>query len=688
MFYIEQNLIMKKTLFIFFLSLIFTNCYSQWTKTSGPEGGNVNCMVYTDSAIYIGCTDFGGIFKSTDDGNNWFRVGNIPPSYRDIRALILRNNIFLAVTFNGLIRSTDGGNSWVYLSSSIAGYLAYNDHFIFGAAFSGIVRSSDNGSTWTPINNGLLDLDVNVIKTVGSNIYAGTYAGIFLSTDNGDNWNLISQNLSFPIINDLIVNGDTIYAGTSFGGMNLTTDNGISWSNINPNTSYTNPQIIVFENNKLYVSLYGGGIYYTTDNGGNWQTINNGLPVYPIMRTLHVNNNSLITGGYHYGMFRSDSSGTNWESSNSGLTATTIFAIEKCDRGILATNGGSIYITTNGGNNWSFSNIGIYCSYITVLEKYNNIIYAGTSECGVWKSTDDGASWNALNFGLPNNLGVNAITINDQYLFIATSQGIFYSDTNNVWLRVNTFGNTEFFAIEFLDSGLFAANDYVYRSLDNGHTWIQTNIGISVGSHITNFEFLQNKIFASGFNGVFSSTNNGNSWSAANSGLGDNFINAFIKHNNYLILSTLFTGNYYSSNTGQSWIHLQNGLSSPTNCMVSADSIIYAGTQGDAVYKLNFNTVNISNLSGNIPEKFILSQNYPNPFNPSTNIRYEIPKSGFVKLVVFDLIGKEIETLVNEKQSPGIYEINFNASRYPSGVYFYKLTTGNYVETKKMFLIK
>jgi carboxypeptidase T len=88
------------------------------------------------------------------------------------------------------------------------------------------------------------------------------------------------------------------------------------------------------------------------------------------------------------------------------------------------------------------------------------------------------------------------------------------------------------------------------------------------------------------------------------------------------------------------------------------------------------------------PNKYVLEQNYPNPFNPSTNIRYEIPKICFVKLIVFDALGREIETLVNEKQSPGIYDAIFNAGQYPSGVYFYRLTADGYSDTKKMILIK
>jgi hypothetical protein len=98
--------------------------------------------------------------------------------------------------------------------------------------------------------------------------------------------------------------------------------------------------------------------------------------------------------------------------------------------------------------------------------------------------------------------------------------------------------------------------------------------------------------------------------------------------------------------------------------------------------------VGINQISELVPSSYTLQQNFQNPFNPSTNIRYELPKSGFVKLVVFDALGREVETLVNEKQTPGTYEVTFDASKYSSGVYYYKLITDGFSETKKMILIK
>jgi len=101
----------------------------------------------------------------------------------------------------------------------------------------------------------------------------------------------------------------------------------------------------------------------------------------------------------------------------------------------------------------------------------------------------------------------------------------------------------------------------------------------------------------------------------------------------------------------------------------------------------------IEKLNELIPEKYSLYQNYPNPFNPTTTIRFEVPLSkgglkGVVSLKIFDILGKEVATLVNEQLTPGTYEDDWNASQFPSGIYFYKLTAGNFSETKKLILLK
>jgi len=96
----------------------------------------------------------------------------------------------------------------------------------------------------------------------------------------------------------------------------------------------------------------------------------------------------------------------------------------------------------------------------------------------------------------------------------------------------------------------------------------------------------------------------------------------------------------------------------------------------------------IKQITETVPESYSLRQNYPNPFNPTTKIQFKVAGSKFIKLAAFDMLGKEVETLVNEKLQPGTYEVIWNASQYTSGVYFYRFITEGLIETKSMVLIK
>lgn len=147
------------------------------------------------------------------------------------------------------------------------------------------------------------------------------------------------------------------------------------------------------------------------------------------------------------------------------------------------------------------------------------------------------------------------------------------------------------------------------------------------------------------------------------------------------------------------------GINTPGSafvCSISADGTsaiaggkaVHARTMGSGgtLYNVYVDTsqgsVLIHQGSEKIPLSYSLKQNYPNPFNPNTNIEFEIPKAGFVSLKIYDITGKEVETLVNEMLSAGLYRVSFDARNYNSGVYFYRLVSNGFSQTKKMILIK
>ncbi|MCB0729291.1 MAG: T9SS type A sorting domain-containing protein, partial [Ignavibacteriae bacterium] len=104
--------------------------------------------------------------------------------------------------------------------------------------------------------------------------------------------------------------------------------------------------------------------------------------------------------------------------------------------------------------------------------------------------------------------------------------------------------------------------------------------------------------------------------------------------------------------------------------------------------KLTVGVVGVENNVTGIPSEFALNQNYPNPFNPTTNISFAIPTESFVSIKIYDILGKEVSKIVNETKQAGYYNFNFDASSLSSGMYFYKIEAGNFVQTKRMLLMK
>jgi len=155
----------------------------------------------------------------------------------------------------------------------------------------------------------------------------------------------------------------------------------------------------------------------------------------------------------------------------------------------------------------------------------------------------------------------------------------------------------------------------------------------------------------------------------------------------------------YSSTGAQQWLQEYNGPSNgndkATSLAIDNTGNVYVtgssegtGTSFDFATIKYSQSVGVQTISTEVPQKFFLSQNYPNPFNPSTTINFDMHKSGIVSIKVFDLLGKEMQELVKEFKPAGSYQITFDGSKFGSGVYFYEMQTNDFVETKRMLLVK
>jgi hypothetical protein len=197
-------------------------------------------------------------------------------------------------------------------------------------------------------------------------------------------------------------------------------------------------------------------------------------------------------------------------------------------------------------------------------------------------------------------------------------------------------------------------------------------------------------VFAgTGGSGVFVSSSNGTNWNPADSGLTNLNINGLAVDGSSTFAGTN-NGVFLSTNYGTTWHDVSTGLTAPTvyafavssNAMGGED--LYAGTYHGGVWKRPI-TEMVTSVRPSVivlPKLFRLEQNYPNPFNPTTTIHYELPKESFVRLSVFDLLGRRVRTLVNQTETPGYKSVQFDGSNLASGLYFYQVTVGTFQDNQ------
>ncbi|HWA05352.1 MAG TPA: T9SS type A sorting domain-containing protein, partial [Ignavibacteria bacterium] len=195
---------------------------------------------------------------------------------------------------------------------------------------------------------------------------------------------------------------------------------------------------------------------------------------------------------------------------------------------------------------------------------------------------------------------------------------------------------------------------------------------------------------------ILKTTNSGDNWTSYNINNQIDLMDIqFINDNTGFVVGGAYPYYYYTlllktTNSGLNWFNLSPGtVNGLMSMQFFSDSIGYVvGAGGTILYTTNGGITFVNHSSSNIPKGYFLSQNYPNPFNPLTNIKFDIPKRSYVKISIHDILGKEISVLVNEELNAGTFEVNWDASNFPSGVYFYKIETEEFSESKKMVLVK
>ncbi len=280
-------------------------------------------------------------------------------------------------------------------------------------------------------------------------------------------------------------------------------------------------------------------------------------------------------------------------------------------------------------------------------------------------------------------------------LIAGTTSGIYISKNNGTSWTSSGLSNTDIRTIVISSNSILAGtfNNGIFLSTDSGTSWTSINNGLSdsASSPVWDLCVSGTYIFAATDSGIFRSSDNGTNWIPTNTGLTQIDGQTFTISGNNIFFGSFGGGVFLSNNNGASWIQANIGLTDLyIRSLAVSGSYLYAGTYYSGVWKRQLSEMitAVKEIKEEIPATFSLSQNFPNPFNPSTSISFTLPSKSFVSLKVFDLIGREVATIVSEEISAGSYSRQWNASALSSGIYFYCLQAGSFTETKKLVLLK
>jgi choice-of-anchor A domain-containing protein/uncharacterized repeat protein (TIGR01451 family) len=417
-----------------------------------------------------------------------------------------------------------------------------------------------------------------------------------------------------------------------------------SCSTTDPNPSNNSSSATVtFANN----GNTGGGTSGGNNGGSNWQNVSS-FGAGEIIYTLVYSGNNIYAGTMGGKIYKSTNNGTSWTVINTGMNVGYIWSLNVTGNFVFAATELGVY--KYDGSTWTLTSLS--GKDVHALTSVNGIIYAGTWGYGVYKSSDYGTTWTQINNGLGGFLALQSITstINGDVYAGTVGGGVFKTTDGINWTQL-TIGYNVIWAMGSSSTTVYAGTygGGLFKSVDGGLSWTKVTTLDVLFVYSLSIDASGNVFVSSLTNGVFESTDGGASWSAL--GMGG------------------------------------SGVCSVTTSSTSNN--ILAGTKDGKVFKISGQqaTTEVNNLE-QLPVDFKLSQNYPNPFNPTTTIEFALPSAGKYALKIYNVIGQEVASLINNELTAGYHTVTFNASRMASGIYIYRLSGSNVNISKKMILMK
>jgi len=705
------------TLFIFIFQLTFYNLlYSQdyWTRLNGPYGGDaVDILTGPSGNLYALRNE--GVYVSPDNAESWTRLPESMVNSNLSMDISSTGTIYVGKSSGGIWWTPNNGQSWDFNPIHIAPHSGLWASVVVtkvspaGHVYINSYVSFNGGTTFNQIQIGSpAKLPADYAFNSGL-VYAATNSGVFYSSDNGSSWTNINGNPSVLNVTTLMFDNNILITGIKGSGVYRTSDNGSSWEPINNGiTDFNISKIYRDEQNYYYAGTYDGNVFRSVNSGSSWTLIYSSEAGNTI-NSISAENGNIFLSTRNYGVLRSNNTGVGWTEKNMNLNVPIINSMAFSNSGEIFS--GSYYginYSSDFGTSWQNRNNGLPSRFINSVYRYNgNTLLAGVYNSGIYRSSDNGMSWASSSSGIRPGAQIKTIRSSPSGFLFAASIPAVFTDTMRLYRSSDNGLNWSFvlqpqttgidqFTID-TDGNLFVAGTNsmfepsILKSTDNGESW-EENI-LEEFFMIQNFTSSGKNLFLTFSNQIFYSSDMGTSWSSIPNGNWSTSGFSGIGINNAgNIFASIGTEVYVTTDMGISWTLKNTGLSSNAvlNKFFFNDAgYIFGTTYNNGVFRsLNSTLTTVISQTENLPGGYILEQNYPNPFNPITNLEFGISNLGFVSLKVYDVLGKEVKTLVNEIKPAGIYKVEFDGSSLSSGIYFYKIETYGFIATKKMVLLK
>ncbi|MBM4157536.1 MAG: T9SS type A sorting domain-containing protein [Ignavibacteria bacterium] len=388
-----------------------------------------------------------------------------------------------------------------------------------------------------------------------------------------------------------------------------------------------------------------------------------------------------------------------WFTQTSG-TSRHLYGMDVVDPNVVycAAELGTNVKTTNGGTNWfnippptTGDDYGD-CSFINI----NTGVFVGPGGILI-RTTDGGNSWAIIFHQLSGLIDVQFV--NSNWVYACGTSGVIRSTNGGLnWILLTNFSQLvgrKLFFTDSLTGTLVGLNGFIITTTNGGINWTQRYMMLPVqfgDSSLYDIQYINSSTgFIGGNNGIFIKTTNGGiNWSYLPTGTITQLIAIYFLNENTGYIAGTAGNMFRTTNGGINWVQQTTGVSDyffdiefiniNTGWACGLNGLILKTTNGGSTWIKPINT--------EVPGSYKLYQNYPNPFNSMTNVKFQMSNAGNVSLKIYDVLGKEVTTLVNERFQPGTYQVSFDGSGLPSGVYFCKFESGDFSAVTKMILLK